>query len=531
MTILPAALLILLAHQLTVRSIEQWADAVTERALRTSLQMADALEPFYALRLARDVEELAYDGALYDAVVSGDPEAAQRALSQRVLETAEAAALYDGKGRRWLSYPEEGQFPPTTATFLPPLAELERAPEQPITSSLPLSGAPGVPAEEFLICAFPLLDEESGAFRGVVAVGKHLPFSRAAIREGEAHYRAVAAQKERAQRWVVAVLLLTGGALVVIAFAVSHWLSRRMTRPIATLLQGTREIGGGNLAYRMPEPAVQEFGELARAFNRMAEHLGQRTDELRRAEKAQVWQEVAQKLAHELRNPLTPIRLSAQRLRRRYTTNRDGFDELLRECTETIEREVTSLQQLLDEFSRLARLPEPDLRPLDVAALVRSTLALFEGLAAPAESDTAGITLVEQIADGLPPVAGDEAQLRRALQNVVKNALEAMPQGGALTVRAHSVEDGARDGVRVDIDDTGVGIAPDVRERLFLPHVSTKREGYGLGLAIVRKIVEDHGGDIVIAQNPGGQGTRVSLVLPTALRALAGGPSKSGAEG
>jgi nitrogen fixation/metabolism regulation signal transduction histidine kinase len=320
------------------------------------------------------------------------------------------------------------------------------------------------------------------------------------------------AQKQKARDRAVGVLLVAVGCLVAATFVLSHWLSRRLTRPVETLVDGTREIARGNLDYRVVEPSAPEFAQLARAFNHMAFELRQQQDALRRMEKAQAWQEVAQKLAHELKNPLTPIQLAAQRLRRRYDTNREGFDQLLDQCTDVIQRQVASLSTLLDEFSRLARLPEPNLAPVPLSDVLTSVINLFPELDGDAETGTKFIRVERNLPDDLPPLLADAEQMQRVFHNLVKNAVEAMPTGGTLSVTARRSDDDAAF-VEVWVDDTGTGIATNVRERLFLPHVSTKPDGHGLGLAIVRKIVEDHRGRIALEPKPDGVGTRVSLRL------------------
>lgn len=505
MTILPTVVLIAVAYSLTVRSIEQWADTVTQRALDASLEVTASLEVLYISELADEVERVAYDRRFYDAYLKRDAAAVRESLPPLIMDT-EVVAVYDASGMLWLTFPEGAAFPPNTASFLEPLSRIRREPEQVVNSALTVTEDTGNRAD-YVLCAYPLFDDESRAFRGIVVVGKRLPFARTTIQEGHRHFMDIGAQQERAQRVVFLILLVAGGTLVVGAFLLSRYLSGRLARPIGALVAGTREIGGGNLQHRIPEPRMAEFAQLARAFNQMTEELSERTEELRRVEKTVVWREVAQKLAHELKNPLTPILLSAQRLKRRYYSNRDGYEELLNESTATIEREVASLRLLLDEFSRLARLPEPNPSATPVTDLIETSLAAFEG------EETSLVSFRIEIPENLPLLWVDETQMRQVFHNLMKNAVEAMPDGGELTLFA--ADDGNRS-VTVLVDDTGEGISPEVRERLFLPHVSTKREGHGLGLAIVRKIIEDHQGTIVIEPNPSGRGTRVRLTLPTA---------------
>jgi len=502
-----------LAYQLTIRSIEQWASAVTETTLDAAERVTDALEQFYTVGLTREVDTLAYDSALYRALIQRDRVAAREALRREPLDEADAAAVYDRDGGLWLTHPEGTTFPLRTEEFLPPLHELRRAKEEVIVASVPIedpASTGNITLSELFICAFPIFDDDTRAFYGVVAVAKRLPFSRVVNRERQAF---ILAQKKRAHDRAVRVLFLAGGCLIVATFVLSHWLSRRMARPVEMLVEGTRAIARGNLDYRVEEPSASEFAYLARAFNQMAFELQQQQDALRRMEKAQAWQEVAQKLAHELKNPLTPIQLAAQRLRRRYSSPKEGFGELLEQCTEVILRQVASLNTLLDEFSRLARLPEPVLAPVPLGDLLANVIASFPEL--DNTEGNAPIQVEQKVPEDLPPLLADSEQMQRVFHNLIKNAIEAMPEGGTLTITARRKES-ETPLVEVWVDDTGVGVAPEVRERLFVPHVSTKKDGHGLGLAIVWKIVEDHRGTITVEPNPEGVGTRVTLLLRAA---------------
>lgn len=504
MTLLPTLTLSLFAYWLTLRSIEQWAETVAKTTLDAAERVTAALEQSYTLPLTEDLEALVYNRALYRAFVEGNRDAVLDALQHLSLDEADAVALYNLHGERWVTHPADAELPHQTNEFLPSLDELRDPKEEVIISSVPVkSPTGGLTLSEWFLCAYPLFDDETPTFRGVAVVAKHLPFSRVVSRERE---EIVFVQKRRARDRALTVLLMAGGCVIAVAFVVSHWLSRRLARPVEMLLEGTREIARGNLDYRVEEPPTPELAQLARAFNHMAGELRNQQNALRRMEKSQAWQEVAQKLAHELKNPLTPIQLSAQRLRRRYYTNREGFEELLNQCTEVIERQVNSLKTLLDEFSRLARLPEPNRISLPLKEVLERVLALFP------ELEGESVRVERDLPEDLPPLYADEEQIQRVFYNLIKNALEAMPQGGTLTLNAKQKENL----LEISIDDTGTGIDSEVRERLFLPHVSTKREGHGLGLAIVRKIVEDHGGNISLEPHPSGVGTRAILLLPTA---------------
>lgn len=223
-----------------------------------------------------------------------------------------------------------------------------------------------------------------------------------------------------------------------------------------------------------------------------------------RAQKVAAWREVARRLAHEIKNPLTPIQLSAERMRRHFSGAAAPTQALVQECTSTIVGEVESLKGLVDEFSQFARMPAPRAVSTDLHALLSDVLTLYEGI-------FAEVQLRPRFADGLPRVSVDPEQIRRVMINLIDNAVEALDRRGAIDVEAHHVR--AESLVRIVVADDGPGIPPTERDKLFLPYYSTKRRGSGLGLAIVRRIVAEHGGSIDVTDNVP-RGTRFTVELP-----------------
>ena len=223
--------------------------------------------------------------------------------------------------------------------------------------------------------------------------------------------------------------------------------------------------------------------------------------ELLAAQRLAAWREVAQRIAHEIKNPLTPIQLSAQRLRRRLAGRLPDDGGLLEECTATIIGEVEGLRRLVDEFSRFARMPSFAPKPTDLHRLLESVLGLY-GETHPT------VLLHGDFAPELPTLDADGDQLKRAVLNLVDNAVEA----GATEV-AIGTRWGGGEHVEITIADNGPGIAPDLHDRVFQPYFSTKTTGMGLGLPIVHQIVSDHGGHIRVEQNAP-HGTRFTIELP-----------------
>jgi two-component system nitrogen regulation sensor histidine kinase NtrY len=223
-----------------------------------------------------------------------------------------------------------------------------------------------------------------------------------------------------------------------------------------------------------------------------------------RSQKVAAWREVARRLAHEIKNPLTPIQLSAERLRRHFSDAPAPTLAFVDECTSTIVAEVESLKGLVDEFSQFARMPAPKAVPTALHPLLDETLALYDGL-------FAEVRFERKYDPAIPLVRMDPEQVRRVVINLVDNAVEAMERRGLITVETSL--DAANALVRLVIADDGPGIPPADRDKLFLPYFSTKRRGSGLGLAIVRRIIAEHGGAIDVADNTP-RGTRFTIELP-----------------
>jgi two-component system nitrogen regulation sensor histidine kinase NtrY len=223
-----------------------------------------------------------------------------------------------------------------------------------------------------------------------------------------------------------------------------------------------------------------------------------------RAQKVAAWREVARRLAHEIKNPLTPIQLSAERLRRHFAGALPGPRALVEECTGTIIGEVESLKGLVDEFSQFARMPAPRTMPTDLGQLIADTLTLYNGL-------FADVSFEQRFAADVPLVRLDAEQIRRVIINLVDNAIEAMERRGRIVIDTQ--RDAANNIVRVVVADDGPGIPEAEREKLFLPYYSTKHRGSGLGLAIVRRIIAEHGGSIDAGDNTP-RGTRFTIELP-----------------
>jgi len=295
---------------------------------------------------------------------------------------------------------------------------------------------------------------------------------------------------------VLAAMAVAGAALL------GRWVASRQTAPIEALRAAAARVAAGDLSARVgavPGGGAGEVDQLVRDFDAMTAELESGRARLAASERVAAWREVARALAHELKNPLTPIAMSVELLRD--ARGRPDFGEILDESTRAIGEEVRRLRRIVDEFSRFARLPAPALTAVPAGELAEALLALY-----PAPP---GVELVRAVEPGLPAVQADRDQILQVLLNLVQNALEAMPQGGRLELSARRVVDG----VVFEVADDGPGIPADLLPRIFEPYVTTKAGGTGLGLAIAERIVVEHGGRIE-ASSPPGQGARFTVRLP-----------------
>jgi two-component system nitrogen regulation sensor histidine kinase NtrY len=225
---------------------------------------------------------------------------------------------------------------------------------------------------------------------------------------------------------------------------------------------------------------------------------------LMRAQKVAAWGEVARKLAHEIKNPLTPIQLSAQRIRKAYLKANPEFEKVLAEGTSAIVQEVDALKNLVDEFAQFARLPAAHLAPASLHEVIDQALSLYDGL-------FAGVRFDRRLASDVPELRLDAGQMKRLVINLVDNAIEATQKSGTVVISTEFDRPQGR--VRLGVTDDGPGVAAELREKLFVPSFSTKRRGSGLGLAIVSRIVQEHHGSIRVEENPP-RGARFVVELP-----------------
>lgn len=295
--------------------------------------------------------------------------------------------------------------------------------------------------------------------------------------------------------------------LVLLGLLVSFLLSDEIMRPIVSLEEATRRVAEGDFSTRILARRGDELSLLVNSFNRMVGELERTREKIIQTEKIAAWQEIAQRLAHEVKNPLTPIRLAAERSLRKYQSGSDDFETVLTTSVHSIVREVDNLSALLSEFREFSRLPAPTMESVILAPIVREVVATYAiGSSAPVEMDGVGEELV---------LNADPGQLRQLLSNLIKNALEAAGPDGRVRINADPISRGDARFCRLQIEDNGPGIPEDQQPRIFDPYMTTKRKGTGLGLAIVQRIVFDHQGQIWF-ETTLGVGTTFYVDLPLA---------------
>jgi nitrogen fixation/metabolism regulation signal transduction histidine kinase len=297
--------------------------------------------------------------------------------------------------------------------------------------------------------------------------------------------------------------ITVAAAGILMGIALSWWATARITRPVRQLAESAGRVAAGDWGATVEVSSTDEMGQLAGAFNRMTHELVEQRDRLVQAERVAAWRELARRLAHELKNPLFPLQITVENMQRARESYPEQFDEVFREGTATLLGELSKLKQIIARFSDFAKMPAPEMEPVNLNEISTETMKLFEGQLAKAR-----VRASTELDAALRPVEADREQVTRVLRNLILNAIDAMPEGGTLTVRTVALESGAR----LEVSDTGQGLTPEECERLFTPYYTTKTHGTGLGLAIVQSVVSDHKGRIAV-ESEKGKGTTFRIDL------------------
>jgi two-component system, NtrC family, nitrogen regulation sensor histidine kinase NtrY len=308
-------------------------------------------------------------------------------------------------------------------------------------------------------------------------------------------------------RHILQIAGAVAAAAILIGLLLSFWISARITRPLEELAEGAREVASGRWDTVIHLRGRDEIGELAAAFNEMTQTLTAQREQLVQTERVAAWRELARRLAHELRNPLFPLQITVENLQKARQLDAKQFLEVFNESTATLRAELANLNTIVGRFSDFSKMPAPHFARVNVNEALRNAVRLFE----PQFNAVGKPPVIPEyfLTEPLPEIDADADLLHRAFQNLVLNALDAMPAGGTLTVRT-SEHEGS---VRIEVADTGKGLTKEECSRLFTPYYTTKVQGTGLGLAIIQSVVSDHHGTISVLSEEG-HGTTFRIELP-----------------
>jgi len=334
-------------------------------------------------------------------------------------------------------------------------------------------------------------------------------------------YKQVASRRRDDEKSYIYALALLLGITILAAVGVGSLFARGVTARIDELAEATQRVGAGDLSVRVSERGTDEITDFARAFNRMLAEVESSRARIEYLQRIGAWQEMARRLAHEIKNPLTPIQLAVQEVHRRYHGNEAEYAKLLDVTLEIVQDEVGTLRRLVTEFSDFARLPQAELEEADLVeflATQRQRLLLTDEDARDGDRESIldldpTVAVVIDLPSTTASVYLDRQMFRRALINLIRNAVEAVQETGKSGGEVRVSLERAGDYWEVHVDDNGPGLDKALAAAIFDPYVTGKRDGTGLGLAIVKKIVIEHGGSVFATASPMG-GARFTVRVP-----------------
>ncbi len=328
------------------------------------------------------------------------------------------------------------------------------------------------------------------------------PVEQAQAEKALRTYRQLKGLKGLFEWQIIGFALLLGVFLFIISVIISSIALFRITRPLNELTTALARAGEGDLDIRIAAPK-SEIGQVINAYNKMTVQLKKSQEELKRAVRIAAWRDVARVLAHEVRNPLTPIRLAIERLVEKHRNRAGDFPQVLEKSANIILSEITALERIVREFSNFARLPAPVLKPVNINHLIEEVVTGYEGY-------DKRIRIYRDFDDSIGDLLLDGELFKQVISNLIKNSFDALKrEDGEIRLKTLKSEDM----VRLEFIDNGDGIQPDLIDKVFEPYFTTKARGTGLGLAVVKHIVNEHGGDVAL-ESQVGRGTRVIVNLP-----------------
>lgn len=321
------------------------------------------------------------------------------------------------------------------------------------------------------------------------------------------HYKPLIESREWMRTNIILVLILFFLIINLISIYISLYLSNLIILPIVDIERATQRVAGGDFSVRLYSDKNNNFGLLTNSFNKMVFDLEKLQKNSSHFNKMKAWQDIARRMAHEINNPLTPIRLSAERMLRKYQRDPENFEGVLEKSVHVIISEVENLQLLLNDFRAFSKLPEPKFENLCLLKLLEEAAHLYQDLH---EKET--VIDLERVDPGLMLYV-DKGQIKQVFSNLIKNAIEAFDEKGEINISTTLVSLQNLKYCRIIVQDNGKGIPQDLLDNIFIPYYTTKTEGTGLGLSIVERIVFTHKGRIKVMSNTG-KGTTFVIDLP-----------------
>lgn len=493
MAVVPGALIYSVSLRFSDR-VDSWFDVRIESALEGGLELGRGMLDVQQNDLLERARNLALD------ISYGDTFTLDRLREQ---SGATTATLITSSGRVLTHSSELLSF---LLPDIPPLSQLRLA----AGNRMGIASIEGDPATGLTIRA---LVPVTGGFEPKILqltrpVAVTFTKSAAAVESAYRDYQEIQLSREGLKRIYSLTLTFTLLLALFAAIALAFSLAERLARPLLMLAEGTRAVAAGDLAPRAVLETHDELGVLTRSFNDMTAQIAQARIEREAAQRAAMWSEVARRLAHEIKNPLTPIQLSAERLLHKLSDKLGLEDQaILERSVGTIVNQVEALKAMVNEFRDYARLPTPKLALVDINALVHEVLDLYK---------PADVSIITDLAENLSNTSlfADANQIRQVLHNLLKNALESIAEHQPLIPPEIRITTRQEDTtLTLSITDNGPGFPPHILERAFEPYVTHKAKGTGLGLAIVKKIIMDHHGEITLTHREGG-GACITFQLP-----------------
>ena len=294
--------------------------------------------------------------------------------------------------------------------------------------------------------------------------------------------------------------LLVGAGGILLSILASGWSAGRISRPIEELSSAAQDVAAGNWERKVHANSANngkdEVSQLIASFNQMTDELIRQRDRALQAERVAAWRELARRLAHELKNPMFPLEITIENLMKARQQSSPEFDEIFAESTSTLLAELSNLKKIVGRFSDFSKMPSPQLQRVNINQILEEIARLFAPQMASAGKS---IKVETNLTSGDANISADPELLRRAFENLVLNAIDAMPNGGVLRLATTAADES----VTVEISDTGAGMDAEEASRVFTPYYTTKQHGTGLGLAIVQSVISDHGAGISVSSRPG----------------------------